>query len=519
MERVISSYILGIDAGTESIRAAVFNERGVCLGFGKGNCSNIHARPGWAEQSIQQWEESIVKAIQAALASSGVRGDDITGIGIDGTSCTIVFLDENKKPLRNAIMWMDVRAFTEAEEIAATKDSALKYVGFGNVSPEWFPCKVLWIKRHEPRVYEQAKTIFEQTDWLAFKLTGEITGNINTTSVRWFYDSSQNGFPKSLYERVGLENIFEKLPDRILPLGEVVGALTQEMAEATGLKKGTPVAAGGADAFVGIIGLNALTPGSLALITGSSQLQLGLMDKELHARGLFGSYPDAVLPGYHTIEAGQISTGSVLKWFKDNFTNSGIEDTAKRKGLDVYQVYSEKAKGIPPGSEGLIVLEHWQGNRTPWVDGSSRGVIRGLTLHHTPYHVFKALMEGVAYGTAVILKIMEEKGVEIKEMIACGGATQSDLWMQINANVTGKTILIPEEQQAVVLGSAILGSVGAGMYGSIKEAAGEMVHIKTRFDPDMVELDAYAFYVDQYIRTYECLKEESRKMVSHLKPY
>ncbi|MFP4329197.1 MAG: FGGY-family carbohydrate kinase [Spirochaetaceae bacterium] len=511
----MAEYVLGIDAGTESIRAGVYTPDGRSLAFGVSDNKNIHRNAGWAEQSIAQWDLSMVEAIKKAVDQSGVEPSQIRGIGLDGTSCTVVFLDESGTPLRDAVMWMDIRATKEAEQIASCGDDALKYVGFGNVSPEWFPCKVLWVKRHEPQTYERAATVFEQTDWMAYRLTGEITGNINTSTVRWFYNRDEGGFPQSLYRTIGLADVFEKLPRRIVELGEVVGGLTEEMAKATGLSPGIPVAGGGADAYMGVVGVNALEAGQLALITGSSQLHIGVADREVHTRGLFGSFPGALIPGLQIIEAGQISTGSVMKWFLTNFLSSEIKEEASKRGVTVYDILNEQAAKLPPGSDGVLVLEHWQGNRTPWVDPNSRGVIRGLTLSHGPAHIFRAIMEGVVYGTKVIIDRMEKEKFKIKEIIACGGATQSDLWMQITADVTGKPITIPEEQQAVSLGSAIAGAVGAGMYKDLKEAAGRMVRVSKKIEPDLEKTRIYAEYVRQYEATYNALKEESRRLVEY----
>lgn len=509
----MAAYVLGIDAGTESVRAGIYDETGRCLAFGTGDNTNIHRKPAWAEQSIEQWERALFEAIGKAIKASGVDPKEIAGVGVDGTSCTVVYLDKAGKPLRDAIMWMDIRSVKEAEEIAASGDPALKYVGFKKVSAEWFPCKVLWTKRNEPQVYEKAATIFEHTDWLVYRLTGEITANINTTTIRWFYNRREGGLPISLYEKIGLGDIQSKLPTEVLDIGTVAGRIGREVADKTGLREGIPVATGGADAYIGVIGVNALKPGQVALITGSSQLHLGLSDTELHAAGLFGSFPDAVLPGYDVVEAGQISTGSVLKWFTTNFVNSGIEAEAQRRGIAIYDLFNEKAAEIPPGSEGLVVLEHWQGNRTPWVDAFSRGVVRGLTLKHTPAHIYRAIMEGVVYGTAVILRRMEHNGFAVKEMIASGGATQSELWMQLHADITGTPIVIPAEQQAVSLGSAIAGTVAAGIHGSLTEAADRMVSFVRTIEPDAKLTDRYAIYVDQYEATYEALKDLSAELV------
>ena len=512
----MAEYVLGIDAGTESIRTGVYDKTGRCAGFGVSENKNIHLHPGWGEQNIDQWNKALVESIRSAIKTSGIDPASVKGIGLDGTSCTVVFLDKAGKPLRDAVMWMDIRAAAEAEEIAQSGDDALKYTGFGNVSAEWFPCKVLWIKRNEPEVYKTAATIFDHTDWLVYRLTGEITANICTTSIRWFYNIREGGRPVSLYDKIGLDDIEEKLPKRIVKLGEVVAGLSAEMAELTGLKKGIPVAAGGADAYNGVIGVNALRPGQLALITGSSQLHIGLSDREFHAKGLFGSFPDALIPGAWVVEAGQISTGSTMKWFMSNFINSDIRAQAAERKCSIYDIMNEDAAAIPPGSEGLVVLEHWQGNRTPWVDPSSRGVIRGLTLRHGPAHIFRAIMEGVAYGTQVILNTMQQH-FHINEIIACGGATQSALWMQINADVTGKPILIPEDQNAVSLGSAILAAMGAGWYADMTCAADAMVRKGKTITPNPANTELYKEYVRQYEATYNALKDESRRLVATLR--
>jgi ribulokinase len=511
----MASYVLGIDAGTESIRTGVYDETGRSVGFGVSENKNIHLHPGWGEQSLEQWDRSLLESIKKALAGAGIDPLDVKGIGLDGTACTVVMLDKNGKPLRDAIMWMDIRAAGEAAEIAACGDPALSYTGFGNVSAEWFPCKVLWVKRHEKDIYKAAATIFEHTDWLTFRLTGEITGNVNTASIRWFYNFRKGGRPVSLYDRIGLDDIEEKLPKRYVKLGEVVAGLSKEMASLTGLKEGIPVAGGGADAYVGVVGVNALRPGQLALITGSSQLHIGLADRELHAPGLFGSFPDAIVPGAQVVEAGQISTGSILKWFTANFINSEIRAQAEAAGLSLYAYLDAEAAKLPAGSEGLVVLEHWQGNRTPWVDPNSRGVIRGLTLKHGPAHIFRAIMEGVVYGTQVILKKMEEN-FKIDEIITCGGAAKSELWMQIHADVTGKPIFIPEDQDAVSLGSGILGAVGAGFYPDLISAAKAMVRTGKTVQPRAAQTEAYREYVRQYEATYNCLKDESRRLVEAL---
>ena len=515
----MTEYVLGIDAGTESVRTGVFDLDGNILGFGTHSYKTYYKHPGWAEQKIEEWREALIESIKKSIKISGINPDNVIGIGLDATCCSVVFFDEDNRPVRDPIIWMDVRSSEEAEFIESIDDPARRYNGYGKVSAEWFPCKNLWVKKNQPEIYRRSKVIAEYTDWITFELTGNWNLGINTTSARAYYDNRSGGFPKGFYEKIGLEDIFEKLPEKVLKLGEVTGGLRKNVADETGLSEGIPVAQGGADAFIAIIGLNALKVGQLAYITGSSHLLLGNSDKEFHTKGLFGTYPDALVDGTFVIEGGQISTGSVLKWFKTNFINKKIEDEAVRQGLDIYDYMDKEAEKLPIGSEGVIILEHWQGNRTPFVDPYSRGVIRGLSLKHTPIHIYRAIMEGVAYGTEVILRVIKENNFEIKEIIACGGTTKSKLWLQIYADVTGLPIKTTTTPEAAALGSAVLGAVVAGKYGSIIEAADKMVKFKDVIEPDMDNHNKYKFFVDQYKNTYLSLKEsmyETSKYISNL---
>ncbi len=508
-------YVIGIDFGTESVRVGIFDLAGTPLVFASEPYPLYHPHPGWAEQRPDEWWASLVKATRAALARSGVAKEEIVGLGADTTSCTVVAMDEAFRPLRPAIIWMDVRSADQARRIAASRHPALKYNGFGNVSAEWMPCKALWIKENEPELYARAHHIGEFTDWLTQRLTGEWTGSINNTSIRWYYDRAEGGWPEDFYELIGLGDILAKFPSRILDLGEVTGTLLPDVAEELGLPAGIPVAQGGADAFVAMVGLNVLRPGKMAFITGSSHLHLGQSAAPLHAKGIFGAYTDAMLPGQYTVEGGQVSTGSVIKWFKDNFCGNEAAEAAAR-GVDIYTVLTEKAQQVPIGSEGLIVLDYWQGNRTPYVDPEARGIVRGLSLKHTTGHMFRAIIEGVAYGTEHILRTFRQNGYQVEEMVAAGGPTRSDFWMQIHADVSNVPITLTTVPDAPALGSAILGAVAAGLFPDVLIAADAMVHVKRRIEPDAERHQAYRFYVNQYINTYPPLQAMIQETVRHV---
>lgn len=491
----MDQYFIGIDGGTESLRAGVFDTRGNPLAFAAKAYKTEFPRPSWAEQNPQDWWEALGQSVRRAVSEAKVRPEEIAAIGLDTTCCSVVALDAKGDPLRPALIWMDVRSGEQAARIAASGDPALRVNGYGPVSAEWMAPKALWLLEHEPHHFREAAYICEYQDYLNHKLTGRMVGSLNNTSIRWYYDRSRGGFQRSLYEKIGLGEVLEKFPQEVLAMGERIGPLTREAAEHLGLPQATPVVQGGADAFVAMVGLGVVRPGRLALITGSSHLHLGLSDRPLHTRGLWGSYPDAVVQGLHTVEGGQTSTGSVIAWLR------------RLLGEPDYAPLNEKAAALPPGAEGLVVLEHFQGNRTPHTDPDSRGVISGLTLKHGPEHLFRAVIEGVAYGTEEILATMRQAGYTPKEFILGGGATRSELWMQIHADVSGIPIQLTRVPDVAALGSAILAAVGVGVYPTIPEAAEQMVGFTRVIEPNWHKHEAYQPLLSAYRATYQGLKE------------
>ncbi len=508
-------YFLTFDFGTESVRGGIFDSKGRLIATESKSYKTYFPNPGWAEQEPDEWWNSFLYVAKSLIGSFNKR-DKIEGITVDTTSCTVLAMDKDFNPLRKAIIWMDVRAYQQAVKIANVDVEALKYNGYGNVSAEWMPCKALWIKENEPELYSRAEHICEFQDWVNYKLTGNYVGSINNVTIRWYYNAEGNGWPLNFYEKIGLGDLIPKFPEKILKLGDKVGNLKDELVSVLELKKSIPVLQGGADAYIGMIGLNVVKPGRLAFITGSSHLLLGLANKDFHKKGIFGTFPDALIPGLYVVEGGQISTGSIMKWYKDNFINCEIEREAEKNRQKIYDYMSSIAKELPIGSEGLILLDYWQGNRTPLTDPQARGVIWGLSLKHTPFHIYRAIMEGVAYGTEHIRRYFKDAGFEPEEVYACGGVTQSDLWMQIHSDVLGLPINIPEEPNAPLLGDAILAAYGTGCYSSIEEAALNMVEVAKKVEPDLENTKEYSFYVDRYIETYPALKGLMHDMVKKI---
>jgi ribulose kinase len=400
---------------------------------------------------------------------------------------------------------MDVRATSQAARVAASGDPALEVNGAGRgpVSAEWMIPKSLWLKEEDPQVWQRARHLCDCQDYLNFKMTGRMVANITSASTRWHYNSRRGGYPGSLLESLGLSELLQKWPEQVLPLGEVIGGLTPEAAGHLGLPPGLPVAQGGSDAYIGVLGLGVVKPDQLALITGSSHNHLGLMEAEVHGPGFWGTYPDALIPGLHAIEGGQTSTGSVVNWFK-KLLGEGVS----------YDQLNHEAGALPPGSEGLVVLDHFQGNRTPYTDSRSRGAVVGLTLKHGPGHLFRAIIEGVCFGTELILETMRDAGFTPKRAVICGGATHSELWLAIHADVSGIPLELTEVPNAPLLGSAILAATGAGCYPDIASAAAAMVRVVRTIEPDPQTHAAYRESYEAYKALYPALAEQLHRQAA-----
>jgi FGGY-family pentulose kinase len=497
--------LLGLDVGTQSLRAALVDLEGRTLAYGTAPIDTTYPRPTWAEQSPEQWWTAATSAIAGALRSAQIGPDHIAGIGLDCTACTVVACDRDGRPLRPALLWMDQRSHAEADEISATGDPVLRYVS-GRVSPEWMLPKALWLKRHERDLYDRADRIVECTNWLMFKLTGEWTLSLNHCAAKWDYARPDGGWPVAMMQSVGLDDLLAKWPERIEPLGAGGATLSGPAASALGLRAGTPVAQGGIDAYLGMLGMGATGDGDVAVIVGSSTCHLAQSSTGVFGSGAAGCYPDATVEGLYTIEAGQTATGSILEWYRRHF--AGREQAeAERRGVPVWTVLDEQAAAVPSGAEGLVVREDWQGNRSPYKDPSARGVIRGLSLAHGPGHIVRAIYEATALGTRHILEDAARHGLEVHRIVLGGGGAKSALWLQIHADALGMPIHLTRETESCALGAALAAAVGAGVFANFDEAAGAMIKEDRRVEPQPAHRGMYDELFGRYKATYAALKE------------
>lgn len=496
-----NQYVIGYDGGTGGVRAGIYDLKGNELAFASMEYKTYHPHPGWAEQAPADWWDGFAQTTREAMKKAGVNKEDIVAMSYDVTCCSVMLCMNDGTPLRSSLIWMDVRASDEAKLLAASGNPALKFNGFGNVSAEWMPCKALWLKKNELENYNKAEKVCEYADWITYKLTGKWTANLSNISGRWYYDSRNGGFPQDFYEQIGLGDVLNKFPQEITHLGDKLGTLTKEAAEHLGLSENTIVGQGGVDAWIGNIGLGVIQMGKVALITGSSHLITCLTDTfEYKKGGNFGPYPDTVVRGLGLVEGGQTSSGSILTWFKRNLCKDleGQKESA-------YAILDREANKIAPGSDGLLVLDWWQGNRTPYTDPDVRGMIYGLSLGHTQAHIFRAIMEGVAFGTENVFDSFRKSGYPVNEICMGGGTSNSDVFVQIHADVSNVVVNVPKNPQSPTLGSAILATVAAGLYKDMDEAVANMVQYAKRITPNPENHEKYKKIFSQYQKAYgEC---------------
>lgn len=548
----MAKFSIGIDFGTESARAVLVRVKdgeevaNAVHTYADGVIderlpgTNIELEPDWALQNPADYIEAIKKTIPQVLREAGVDAEDVIGIGIDFTSCTMLPIDKEGIPLcmrekykDNPHSWVKLwkhhAAQPEADRINQVarerKEKWLDRYG-GKISSEWFFPKCLQILNEAPEIYDAADRFIEATDWIILQLTGKEKRNSCTAGYKAIWDPDE-GFPSPDYFKAvhpRLENIVdEKMSRDIYPLGQRAGGLTAYMAKLTGLKEGTPVAIGNVDAHVSVPAMTVIEPGKMVMIMGTSICHM-MVDKEFHPiPGACGIVKEGILPGYYGYEAGQSAVGDIYAWMVKNSVPSEYWEEAKNKGMNIHKILEEKASRLRPGESGLLALDWWNGNRSVLVDADLSGVLLGYTLDTKPEEIYRAIIEATAFGTYKIINSFEEKGVMIKELYACGGLPERNrLVMQIFSDVTGREIKIAASPHTPAFGSAMFGAVAAGEemggYDTIFDAARNMAKIKQEsFIPNRENHEVYERIYAEYNRLHDYFGRGENEVMKRLK--
>lgn len=516
---------IGIDVGTGSARAGVFDGTGIMLASSVRDIQMWKPHPDHVEQSSDDIWAAVCTTVRTAVAAAGVTADQVKGLGFDAT-CSLVALDAEDRPVavndhgidaQNVIVWMDHRATDIATEINATGDDVLKYVG-GGVSPEMEIPKLLWLKRHQPDCWRRTARFFDLPDFLTYRATGDDTRSLCSTVCKWNYlghepadDAASVGHWATAYlERIGLQDLsadrFQRIGTRVRPMGEAIGTgLSATAAQELGLSAGTAVGVSIIDAHAGGIGMlgapiddrapvAADMDARIALIGGTSSCHMAVSPDPRFIAGVWGPYYSAMIPELWLTEGGQSATGALIDHIIESHAQGTIlQARAAESGLTIYdclnQVLDDQAQGVDFPAEltrTLHVLPYFHGNRSPRADATLRGMVSGLRLSGDAEDLallYLSAIQAIAYGTRHIIESLNANGYRIDTIIACGGGTKNPVFLREHADITGCRILLPAEPEAVLLGSAILGATASGAYDSLIDAMGAMNRVGETIEP------------------------------------
>lgn len=509
---------LGIDIGSASVRAGLFDAHGQRLAFAVCPIQQFRPKPLFVEQSSANiWTQTCI-AVREAVATAAIDPTRIVSIGVDAT-CSLVSVGAGGQPVsiaetgeaeRDIIMWMDHRAGEQAAAINATKDAALAYVG-GEVSIEMELPKVLWLKQNFPERYTAAWRFFDLADYLVWRLSDADIASVCTLTCKWNYLAHENRFSESLLAAVDLSDMTGKIPPLVLPLGSAAGKLSSRAAAELGLPAGVVVATGIIDAHAGGLALVSTEPlGSLAIICGTSNCHMLVNPDPVMVPGVWGPYYGAMIPGWWLGEGGQSAAGALLDWtLRQSDSWPLLESMAKEDNRNIYAVLNdwvadlEKRESWP--TRNLHVLCDHHGNRSPRANPHARGAVIGLTLEQgndALARLYLATLQALAYGTRHIVDSMNAAGHKIERIVMCGGGTKNPLWLRENADATGCKIQLVSEEDAVTLGAALLGAVASGAFASLPAAAAMLVHpggsVKPRRETKTFHDAKYAVYLQLY---------------------
>ena len=485
----MSELILGIDIGTTSLKAAVFDHAGAQKAVAVVEYSLLTPQTNIVEAPCNIYMESIQKCMQVIASKGTISTRDITVVGFSVQGETLCLLDGDCQPLKNAIVWMDNRAGEQAEELRSKFGDELCYQVTGQVSFEacWPAAKLLWVKQHEPELFARVRHILLLEDYVIYQLTGKFVAEGSLLTSTEYWDIRTKKYWPEMLAYLGIDESF--LPE-IRESGELVGTVLPEMADLLGISPQAKITTGCLDQAAGAIGVGNIRPGifsenigaALAICVPTSKLTY---DPNRQMPVHYFATPDTYM--MHTFTTG----GMCLRWFRDGFCQPEL-DIQNLTGVDAYDLMGKEVDRVAPGSDGLIMLPHLQGSMAPDVNLNAKGVFYGATLQHNKAHFVRSIMESLGYLICRNLEAIDAMGLEVKQIRTMGGGSKSDVWNQIKADITGKTLHVTySSQDTACLGAAILAGKAAGVFESIESAVDSMVKIKKTFEPNPANRAVY----------------------------
>jgi xylulokinase len=490
--------LLGIDVGTGGTRALVIDEQGhIVASATSEHVPFASPQTGWAEQDPRDWWRATGEAVRAAVAKAG-GGDRIAAVGFSGQMHGSSMLDASGEVVRPALLWCDQRTDAECREIterigaARLIELALNPALTGFTLP-----KLLWVRKHEPNKWKTVRSVLLPKDYVRFRLTGDKATDVADASGTLLFDVANRVWSGTLLDEMEID---ASLMPRSYESPDVTGQVSREGAEATGLKAGTPVVAGGGDQSAGAVGMGIVRPGAVSATIGTSGVVFAATDRPaLDPGGRVHTFCHAVPGRWHVMGVTQ-GAGLSLRWLRDQF-GAGLDD-----GRDPYDRMTAEAASVPAGSDGVLWLPYLMGERTPHLDPHARAALVGLAGSHTRGHVIRAVLEGVAFSLKDSFTIFDEMKVPLSSVRLGGGGARSPVWRQIQTDVYGYPAEIVEAEEGAAYGAALLAGVGGGVWKTVEDACDAVVRVKSRFAPGPMATGVLAASYEKYRALYPALK-------------
>ncbi len=508
--------LLAIDAGTTSMKSVLFGLDGHPLGMASQEYQLFTPTPDTAELDAETYWDACCQTVREAVAASETDPSEIAALAISSQGETTIAVDREGKPLRRALVWLDNRATAEAARIEREfgSEQVFAVTGQPEVVPTWPASKILWIREHEPEMFERTAKFLLVEDYLLYRLTGRFVTEraLQTSSI--MLDIGRKCWWEPMLAFLRLRP--DRLGDLLEP-GEVVGPLSAEGATATGLTTRTLAVSGAMDQMAGALGAGNIRPGLVSETTGGAlAICATLPGCVLDPKRRIPTHYHAHRDTYCLLPYGQTG-GMALRWFRDAFCQSEML-IAREAGLDAYDLLTQEAARVPPGCDGLVCLPHLIGAASPEFDPTARAVFYGATLKHNKPYFVRAIMESVAYMLKKNLDIVEQISGAVSEVRSMGGGARSRLWSSIKADVLQKAVIPVAVEEAASLGAAIMAGVAAGLFADLEEGIAHMVRLGERIEPDPAKAEVYRLGYQEYLDLYDSLAPMFRRSQTRRPP-
>jgi len=500
----MNELVLAIDAGTTGVRSMFFDKSGNVAAKAYSEFESVYPHPSWVEQRAESWWEKSCETIQHCIKEGNIRPEQIVAISVTNQRETVVPIDKDGIALRNAIVWQDRRTVKQCQLIEGKISPAEIYSITGlTIDPYFTAPKILWIMENEKAIYDKADKFLLVHDYLIYRLSGELVTDYSNASRTLLFDIREGKWSESVLNALDISK--EHLPVPVQS-GTPVGELNDRAARETGLKRGTPVIAGGGDQQCAALGVGVVREGMIKSTTGTGTFLLAhsnTVKMDPSRRVLCSRH---VVPSAFVVEASMFTTGSALKWYRDNLGSEEIS-IADERGVDPYDIITEAAERSPPGAEGVVHIPHFVGAGAPNWNPHARGIFAGLALGHSRHHLIRAILEGVSYEIRTNIEVMRELGLPSQQVRVTGGASRSETWMQIQADVLRTPVIRSQMEEATAVGAAILAFKGVNVYKSVTQAAEEMVKTLNPLEPRAETLEVYKKGYDTFKTLYAAISQ------------